>query len=63
MSGKKKLISSIASVVVVAAMALGAGQAFATSPKTGLAPGCEEHPACPYGNGGKWGLLACCDPR
>lgn len=62
MIGKNRLFSSITSVVIVAAMTFGASQAFATSPKTGLAPGCQEHPACPYGNAGSWGLLRCCDP-
>jgi hypothetical protein len=62
MIGKKKLFSSIAGLVVVAAMSFGAAQAFATPVKTGFAPGCKEHPSCPYGNAGSHGLLVCCDP-
>ncbi|HGM6730014.1 TPA: hypothetical protein ACKQBZ_001078 [Stenotrophomonas maltophilia] len=39
----KKVLSSVAGIVVVAAMAFGATQAFAVAPKTGYAPGCEPH--------------------
>ena len=62
MIGKKKLFSSIAGIVVVAAMSFGAAQAFATTPaKTGFAPGCEYTPGCPYGGNGRWsGGRVCC---
>ena len=53
MIGKKKLFSSVAGIVVVAAMAFGTSRAFAVAPKTGYAPGCEPHPSCPFGNSGK----------
>lgn len=62
MIGKKKLFSSVAGIVVVAAMAFGTSQAFAIAPKTGYAPGCEPHPSCPFGNSGKPGQVLCCDP-
>jgi len=62
MFGKKRFFSTIAGVVVVAAMSFGVTQAFATPAKAGFAPGCVEHPSCPYGNAGSWGLLRCCDP-
>jgi hypothetical protein len=63
MIGKKKLFSSIAGIVVVAAMSLGAAQAFATPAKAGFAPGCEFTPGCPYGGSGHWsGPRLCCDP-
>jgi len=62
MIGKKKLFSSIAGLVVVAAMSFGAAQAFATTPaKAGFAPGCEYTPGCPYGGNGRWsGGRVCC---
>lgn len=58
----KKVLSSVAGIVVVAALSFGAAQAFATPAKTGYAPGCEPHPHCPFGNSGKPGQTLCCDP-
>jgi len=63
MIGKKKLFSSIAGIIVVAAMSFGAAQAFAAPAKAGFAPGCEYTPGCPYGGSGHWsGPRLCCDP-
>ncbi|WP_303638593.1 MULTISPECIES: hypothetical protein [Stenotrophomonas] len=62
MIGKKKLFSSIAGIVVVAAMSFGVAQAFAAPAKTGFAPGCVDTPGCMFGGHGSSGTRICCDP-
>ena len=61
MIGKKTLFSSVAGIVIVAAMSFGAAQAFATPVKTGFAPGCVDTPRCMFcGNGRADGTRICC---
>lgn len=61
MIGKKTLFSSVAGIVIVAAMSFGAAQALATPVKTGFAPGCVDTPGCMFGgNGRAGGTRICC---
>lgn len=58
----KKLLSSVAGVIVVAAMSFGVTQAFATPAKAGFAPGCTTTPGCMFGgNGRAGGARICCE--
>ncbi|WP_423177448.1 MULTISPECIES: hypothetical protein [unclassified Stenotrophomonas] len=60
----KKVLSSVAGIVVVAALSFGASRAFAKPTKAGFAPGCTYTPGCVFGgNGTIGGTRICCQPN
>lgn len=61
MTRKKTLFSSIAGIVIVAAMSFGVAQAFASPVKKGFAPGCVDTPGCTFGGINRpGGTRICC---